>query len=49
MLPPLTTIRTPRARIGSEAAAMLLALLRGEPLAQSAIDVGFELVVRASS
>lgn len=49
MLPPLTTIRTPRARIGSEAAGMLLALLRGEPLARRAIDVGFELVVRASS
>lgn len=49
MLPPLTTIRTPRARIGSEAAGMLLALLRGEPVPHSAIDVGFELVVRASS
>jgi LacI family gluconate utilization system Gnt-I transcriptional repressor len=49
MLPPLTTIRTPRARIGSEAAEMLLALLRGETVPHSAIDVGFELVVRASS
>jgi LacI family gluconate utilization system Gnt-I transcriptional repressor len=49
MLPPLTTIRTPRAAIGTQAAQMLLALMRGETVAQSSIDLGFELVVRQSS
>ena len=49
MLPPLTTIRTPRAEIGTQAAKMLLALMRGEPVPQSTIDLGFELVVRQSS
>ena len=49
MLPPLTTIRTPRAEIGSAAATMLLALMRGEAVSKHAIDVGFELVVRKSS
>jgi len=49
MLPPLTTIRTPRAEIGREAAAMLLALIRGESVPQPALDVGFELVVRQSA
>lgn len=49
MLPPLTTVRTPRAEIGTQAATMLLALMRGEPVAQPAVDVGFELVVREST
>jgi len=49
MLPPLTTVRTPRREIGERAAAMLLALMRGEPLAQRRVDLGFELVVRQSS
>ena len=49
MVPPLTTVRTPRARIGAEAAAMLLALMRGEPVPRPALDLGFELVVRQSS
>lgn len=49
MVPPLTTIRTPRARIGSEAAAMLLQLMRGEPVREACIDLGFELVVRGSA
>ena len=49
MLPPLTTVRTPRAEIGTQAAKMLLALMRGEPVPQSTIDLGFELVVRQSS
>ena len=49
MLPPLTTVRTPRAEIGSEAAAMLLQLMRGEPVAKPCIDLGFELVVRGST
>lgn len=49
MIPPLTTVRTPRARIGQEAARMLLSLLRGEPVAQACVDVGYELVVRQST
>lgn len=49
MLPPLTTVRTPRARIGSAAAELLIALMRGEAVASNAIDLGYELVVRAST
>jgi LacI family gluconate utilization system Gnt-I transcriptional repressor len=49
MLPPLTTVRTPRAEIGRQATSMLLALMRGETVSESAIDLGFELVVRQSS
>lgn len=49
MLPPLTTVRTPRAAIGDAAAAMLLALMRDEVVVQPALDLGFELVVRESS
>jgi LacI family gluconate utilization system Gnt-I transcriptional repressor len=49
MLPPLTTVRTPRAAVGIEAASMLLQLMRGEEPEQSCRDLGFELVVRASS
>jgi LacI family gluconate utilization system Gnt-I transcriptional repressor len=48
-VPRLTTIRTPRAEIGRRAAAMLLTLMRGGRLAQTAVDVGFELVVRESA
>ena len=49
MLPPLTTIRTPRAQMGAAAAEMLLKLMRGVPVAQGCIDVGFELLVRGST
>jgi LacI family gluconate utilization system Gnt-I transcriptional repressor len=49
MLPPLTTVRTPRAEIGSAAAGMLVSLMRGEAVARHCIDVGFELVVRGST
>jgi LacI family transcriptional regulator, gluconate utilization system Gnt-I transcriptional repressor len=49
MLPPLTTVRTPRAAIGTAAATMLLALMRGEVPATACIDLGFEVVVRQSS
>lgn len=49
MVPPLTTVRTPRAEIGEGAARMLLALMRGERPESSCIDVGFEVVVRGSS
>ena len=47
--PRLTTIRTPRAEVGRRAALMLLAMMRGEPVAEPVVDLGFELVVRESS
>ena len=49
MLPPLTTVRTPRAAIGNAAATMLLALMRGEGVGTPCVDLGYELVVRGSS
>ena len=49
MLPPLTTVRTPRAEIGTAAASMLLKLMRGEPVTAPCVDVGYTLVVRGST
>lgn len=49
MLPPLTTVRTPRAEIGTAAARMLLTLIRGETPPAASLDLGFEIVVRAST
>ena len=49
MQPALTTVRTPRAEIGRAAASMLLQLMRGEAVAQPALDLGFELVLRNSA
>jgi LacI family gluconate utilization system Gnt-I transcriptional repressor len=49
MLPPLTTVRTPRAEIGNAAASMLLALMRGEAVASPCVDLGYALVVRGST
>ncbi len=49
MVPPLTTVRTPRGEIGQGAARMLLGLMRGEAPERACIDVGFEVVVRESS
>lgn len=49
MLPPLTTVRTPRGAIGAESARMLLQLVRGETVARPQLDLGYELVVRQSS
>lgn len=49
MLPPLTTIQTPRAEIGTAAAQMLLKLMKGEPVATPGVDVGYQLVVRGST
>lgn len=48
-LPPLTTVRTPRREIGTQAATMLLQLMRGEVPVKPSIDLGFEVVVRGSS
>ena len=49
MLPPLTTINTPRAEIGTAAARMLIKLMKGEAVPTPCVDVGYELVVRGSS
>jgi len=49
MLPPLTTIRTPRVEIGVQAAQMLLRLMRKEAVPVSSVDVGYELIVRGST
>lgn len=49
MLPSLTTVRTPRAEIGTAAAGMLLSLMRGESPPSACIDVGYEVVVRQST
>ena len=49
MVPPLTTIRTPRAEVGRAGAAMLLELMR-EPQAQpGCVQLDYELVVRQST
>lgn len=49
MLPPLTTVRTPRRAIGEASAQMLLGLMRGEAPAVNSVDLDFELLVRGSS
>ena len=49
MLPPLTTVQTPLARIGEEAAAMLLRLMRHEPVPERCVDVGYRVMVRQST
>nr|WP_296022413.1 LacI family DNA-binding transcriptional regulator [uncultured Acidovorax sp.] len=49
MLPPLTTVRTPRSAIGEASAGMLLALMRGETPERNSVDLGFELTVRGST
>ncbi|TDP74797.1 LacI family DNA-binding transcriptional regulator [Roseateles toxinivorans] len=49
MLPPLSTVRTPRSAIGAEAARMLMALMRGEAVERPQLDLGFEIVRRGSS
>ena len=49
MLPPLSSVRTPRAEIGTVGADMLLTLMRGGRPLRTAVDLGFELVLRAST
>ena len=49
MVPPLTTVHTPRQAIGHAAGQMLLQLIRGEKPESSALDLGFELRVREST
>jgi LacI family transcriptional regulator, gluconate utilization system Gnt-I transcriptional repressor len=49
LVPPLTTIRIDRLRLGELAGELLLARLRGELVSKPVIDVGFELIVRGST
>ncbi|OBZ93385.1 LacI family transcriptional regulator [Pararhizobium polonicum] len=49
MVPRLTSVRTPRASIGEQAASSLLRLLDGTGQDTVTVDLGFELVVRESS
>ena len=49
MVPPLTTIRTPRDEVGERAANMLLQLLDGKAVKEPRVDLGFRLVPRASA
>jgi LacI family transcriptional regulator, gluconate utilization system Gnt-I transcriptional repressor len=49
MLPPLTTVHTPRVEIGECAARMLLSLMKREPVARSSVDLGYRLVIREST
>ena len=47
--PALTTVQVRSRIIGEEAANMLLARLRGEPIAAPVLDLGFTVVARASA
>lgn len=49
MLPPLSTVATPRGAIGEASARMLLSLMRGDTPAAHSVDLGFELRLRAST
>ncbi|MGQ3050437.1 MAG: LacI family DNA-binding transcriptional regulator [Roseateles sp.] len=49
MVPPLTTVATPRRQIGEQAAQMLMKLMRGQPVDQPNLDLGFRVVKRASA
>ena len=49
MVPPLTTVRTPRTKIGRAAATLLLSLMRGEAVPSACIDLGYEVLVRQST
>lgn len=47
--PPLTTVHVPSREIGQRAGRLLLARLRGEPVVEPRIDVGFRIIARASA
>lgn len=49
MVPPLTTVATQRREIGEQAAQMLMKLMRGQPVEQPNVDLGFQVVRRASA
>lgn len=48
MVPPLTTVATPRREIGEQAAQMLMKLMRGQPVETPHLDLGFQVVRRGS-
>ncbi len=45
----LTTVRVPGHAIGAEAGRLLLARKRGEPIVARVVDLGFEIVRRATA
>ena len=47
--PPLSTVRLPRYAIGKVAGEQVLQRMAGEPVLHRTIDLGFELIVRATS
>lgn len=47
--PGITTVVTPRYAIGFQAARMLLAQIRHDPIEKARIDLGYELAVRSST
>jgi LacI family gluconate utilization system Gnt-I transcriptional repressor len=49
MNPTVTTIATPRYRIGFEAAKLLRQIIEGEVVAAKQIDLGFTLMARESA
>lgn len=49
MWPSLSTVRTPRAKVGEEAAKMLLQLIHGESPVQPQLDLGFDIIERQST
>ena len=49
LLPPLTSIRTPRAEIGTRGAELLVALMNGEAPPRPCVDVGYALMARGST
>ena len=49
MVPPLTTVRTPRGEVGRAGAAMLLQLMEGKPVQPGCVTLGYEIVVRGST
>ena len=49
MLPSLSTVRTPRAQIGVEAAKMLLSLIKTGQYESRLVDLGFEVIERGST
>jgi LacI family gluconate utilization system Gnt-I transcriptional repressor len=49
IVPALTTVRVPRRRMGEEAARLILTRLSGQEVETPVVDVGFEIVRRASA
>lgn len=49
LVPPLTTVRTPRAEVGEAGARMLLQLMQGQRPVQSSIRLPYTVIVRGSA